>query len=62
MIICIAKDNVQEAFNEALAIVTRACKTGFTDSELVRARDEMLANYEKLYNERNNSKTETLAR
>ncbi len=45
-----------------LKIVAQACKTGFMESELVRARDEMLANYEKAYNERNNTKTENLAR
>ncbi len=58
----IAKDDNKAAYEEALAIVARACKTGFMESELVRARDELLANYEKLYNERNNTKTETLAR
>lgn len=58
----IAKDNVQKAYTDALKIVAQACKTGFMESELVRARDEMLANYEKAYNERNNTKTENLAR
>lgn len=58
----IAKDDNKAAYEEALAIVARACKTGFMESELVRARDELLANYEKLYNERNNTKTENLAR
>lgn len=58
----IAKDDVRGAYDDAMSIVARACKTGFMESELVRARDEMLANYEKLYNERNNTKTENLAR
>lgn len=58
----IAKDDVKKAYSDALGIVAQALKTGFMESELVRARDEMLANYEKAYNERNNTKTENLAR
>lgn len=58
----IAKDDVKKAYNDALGIVAQALKTGFMESELVRARDEMLANYEKAYNERNTTKTENLAR
>lgn len=58
----IPKGDVKEALDDAMGIVARACKTGFMESELVRARDELLARYEKLYNERNNTKTETLAR
>lgn len=57
----IAKDDVKAAYNDAISIVARACKTGFTDSELVRARDEMLASYEKIYNERKNTKSDNLA-
>lgn len=57
----VGKADVNKAFNDAMAIVTRACKTGFTDSEISRVRDEMLANYEKAYNERNNTKSNTLA-
>lgn len=61
-IVVIAKDDVMAAYNDALALVAQACKTGFMQSELVRARDEMLAGYEKLYNERKNTKSATLAR
>lgn len=61
-ILIIAKDDVSAAYNDALAIVAQACKTGFLQSELVRARDEELSKYEKAYNERNNTKNETLAR
>ncbi len=57
----LAKDDNKAAYEEALAIVARACKTGFMESELVRAREELLSNYEKFYNERNNTKTENLA-
>ncbi len=54
-VIVIGKTDVTKAFNDAMGIVARACKTGFTDSELERARDEMLSGYEKFYNERNNT-------
>lgn len=54
-IIVIGKTEITKAFSDAMSIVARACKTGFTDSELERARDEMLAGYENFYNERNNS-------
>lgn len=58
----IAKDGIKDAYDDALAIVARACKTGFMESELVRARDELLSTYEKAYNERKSTKTSTLAR
>lgn len=56
-------DNVLNgAYEDAMGIVAQACKTGFTQSELVRARDLLLADYEKAYNERNNTNNGTLAR
>ena len=58
----IAKDDVKSAYEQALAIVAQACKTGFMQSELVRSRDQLLSNYEKAYNERNNTKTGTLGK
>lgn len=58
----IAKDKIKDAFDEAMAIVARACKTGFMESELVRARDQLLASYEKAYNERKSTSSNTLAR
>lgn len=58
----IAKDDVKAAYEQALAIVAQACKTGFMQSELVRARDQLLSNYEKAYNERNNTKTSALGK
>lgn len=60
-IVIIAKENVIEAYNDALAVVARACKTGFTDSELSRVRDTVLSMYEKLYNERDKTDNERLA-
>lgn len=61
-IIIVAKDDVVAAFNEAMAIVARACKTGFTDGELSRARDTMIAGYEKAYNERATTNTDARAK
>lgn len=58
----IAKDDLKGAYEQAIGIVAQACKAGFMESELVRSRDELLANYEKAYNERNNTKSEPLAR
>lgn len=60
-VVAIAKDDIQEAFRQVMQIVARACKTGFTDSELTRVKDEILATYEKRYNERNTTKSDPLA-
>lgn len=57
----IAKDNIEAAISDAMGIVAQACKTGFMQSELVRARDEMLANYEKAYNEKDKTSSKALA-
>lgn len=56
----VPKDNLVEGFGDALAVVTRACKTGFTDSELERADSEIISIFENAYNER--EKTDTDAR
>ncbi|MCH5227847.1 MAG: insulinase family protein [Muribaculaceae bacterium] len=48
----VAKNNSQEAVEDAMAVVARACKTGFNDTEFDRAKDELLANIEKAYNEK----------
>lgn len=58
----IGKGNIKEALDEALAIVSRACSTGFTDSELERVKDDYRANIDRVYNERNTTKSEPLAR
>lgn len=57
----IVKNNIMAAYKDAMAIVARACKTGFMPGEVVRARDEIIANYEKLYNERNSTNSNSLA-
>ena len=48
----VPKKETQPAVAEALAIVARACKTGFTESELDRVRTNMLSSFERMYNER----------
>ncbi len=48
----VPKNDMQTAVADAMAVVARACKTGFTDSELERVRAELLSSYEKSYNER----------
>ena len=55
------KDDVESAFNGAMTLIAQACKTGFNSSEIVRARDEMLASYEKSYNERDKTNTDRKA-
>lgn len=57
----VGKTEMKEAFAEAIAIIARACKTGFTDSELQRVRDTMISRYEKIYNERNKTTSDALA-
>lgn len=57
----IPKDNDEEAYKDAMAIVTRACKTGFTDSELERVDSDILSQYEAAYNERDKTSNGALA-
>lgn len=60
VITIIPKEDVLAGYDDALAIVAQACKTGFMQSEIERARDQIIAEYEKLYNERNNTKNTSL--
>lgn len=57
----VPKDNPQGAMEDAMAIIARACKTGFTDSELERVDSEILSQYEALYNERDKTGNSALA-
>lgn len=61
-VVAIAKDDIRSAFDDALSIVTRACKTGFTEGELQRAKDDLTAQFLKQYNERNTTKNDALAK
>ena len=48
----VAKNDSRAAVEDAMSVVTRACKTGFNDAEYERATKEVMAMFEKLYNER----------
>ena len=61
-IVAIAKKDALSSVADAMSVVTRACKTGFTESEYFRVKDEILANLEKQYNERDKTDNEALAR
>lgn len=61
-VVAIAKDDELTAFEDAFAIAVRACRTGFSQSELDRALENMRAGYDQLYNERNNTSTSVLAK
>lgn len=51
-IVVVAQGDPTAALTYAMEIVARACKTGFTESEVERVRDNIKASYEKMYNER----------
>lgn len=61
-VVVIPKKGTDAAVADAMGIVARACQTGFTDSELERVRQDLLSNIEKLYNERDKTDNESLAR
>lgn len=56
----VPKDNPVTAYKAAMEIIARAFKTGFTDSELQRVKDTLLAHVEKLNNERDKMDNEVL--
>ncbi|MCH5241356.1 MAG: insulinase family protein [Muribaculaceae bacterium] len=58
----LAKSDSRDAVEDAMSIVTRACKTGFNEAEYERATQEMMANIEKLYNERDKTTNDALGR
>ncbi len=58
----IPKTDVEAAVRSAMSIVAQACKTGFLPSELTRAKDELLATYEKAYNERDKTNSNLMAK
>ena len=58
----IAKDDELAGFEDAFQIVVRACRTGFTQSELSRAIDNLKSRYDTRFNERNNTNTAVLAK
>ncbi len=52
--------NTAAATQQAMEIIARACKTGFTESEYERAKNELQSVYERRYNERNKTQNRTL--
>ncbi|MDE5883254.1 MAG: insulinase family protein [Muribaculaceae bacterium] len=60
-IVVIPKTGTQAAVAEIMGIVTRACKTGFTESEYDRVKEEMLSQLEMAYNERDKTDNDALA-
>ncbi|MDE6294581.1 MAG: insulinase family protein, partial [Muribaculaceae bacterium] len=59
-IIIIPKGDSEAALADAMAVIARACKTGFTASELERANSQYLASMERKYNERNKTNNSDL--
>lgn len=57
-----AKTDMRGAVEDAMAVVARACKTGFNDAEFERASQELMSGVEKLYNERDKTDNEALGR
>lgn len=55
------KDNVQLATRQAMEIISRACLTGFTDSEYQRAKDELRSQIENRVNEKDKTQNGILA-
>ena len=58
----IPKEGYLDAFTSAMGIIARACKTGFMGTEVQRVHDELLANYEKAFNEKDKTDSENLGR
>lgn len=61
-VVVIPKEDYLTAYESAMSIITRACKTGFMGTEVQRVRDQLLANMETRYNERDKTNSEVLAR
>lgn len=58
----IPKGDPVAAYKDMMSIVARACKTGFTDSELERVDSELLSRLESAYKERDNTNTSARAK
>lgn len=55
-------NDMMQAIEGAMAVVARACKTGFTESEYDRAKTSIISRYEALYNERNKTTNEAFGK
>lgn len=61
VVLVIPKDDIEKATRSAMAIVAQACKTGFLPGEINRAKDELLSQFERAYNERDKSNNNSVA-
>ena len=61
-VVVIPKENFTTAYEAAMGIIARACKTGFMGTEVQRVRDQLLASVEAQYNERDKTNSEALGR
>ncbi len=59
-VIIIPKGDAEAALADAMAVIARACSTGFAPGELERANSEILASFERRYNERNKTDNDVL--
>lgn len=59
-LVIVPKKDSKAAFNEALEVFVRACRTGFTESEVQRAKDQFMASMERMYNEREKTDSHAL--
>ncbi len=58
----IPKSDPVAAYKDMMSVVARACKTGFTDSELERVNTDILSQLESMFKERDNTNTSTRAK
>lgn len=58
----VPSNDILPAYNAAMSIIARACKTGFTQSELERATSVLLNNFEKSFNEKDKTYNSTYGR
>lgn len=57
----IAKRDLNQAVSQAMAVIARACQTGFTETEFDRAKDIILAFYDNKVNEKDKTDNDDLA-
>ena len=57
----LAKKDSRDAVEDAMSVVARACKTGFNETEFDRAKQELMANLEKAYAEKDKTNNGALA-
>lgn len=61
-IIIVPKEDVEAGYLAALKIVAQACKTGFTQGEIERARDKVLATLDAAYNRKDKTNNDDRAK